>query len=240
MACLERRPHFSSQTVSLAETLKKKEASGIIAEFKRRSPAKGIINGQAKVVEVTCGYAEAGASALSILTDNHFFGGSNEDLVKAREKSSCPILRKEFIVDPYQIFEAKSLGADAILLIAAILTPGETLAFARLARSLGLETILEVHGPDELAHLNDQISILGVNNRNLKDFTVSLDVSLSLAGSIPDGIVAISESGIHHPTDLSVLKQAGYRGFLIGELFMSSSDPAESCRTFISQSNQAI
>jgi len=210
-------------------------ASGIIAEFKRQSPSKGIINANAKVEEVTVGYMNAGASALSILTDNQFFGGNNEDLIKARELNFCPILRKDFIVDPYQIIEAKSIGADAILLIAAILTPEETLHFATLARSLGLETILEVHGCTELSHLNNKISILGVNNRNLADFTVSLDISLSLSEFISDRILAISESGIHDPADVHLLKQAGYKGFLIGEQFMSAGDPASACQTFISQ-----
>jgi len=210
-------------------------ASGIIAEFKRQSPSKGIINANAKVEEVTVGYMNAGASALSILTDNQFFGGNNEDLIKSRELNFCPILRKDFIVDPYQIIEAKSIGADAILLIAAILTPEETLHFATLARSLGLETILEVHGCTELSHLNNKISILGVNNRNLADFTVSLDISLSLSEFISDRILAISESGIHDPADVHLLKQAGYKGFLIGEQFMSAGDPASACQTFISQ-----
>ncbi|TSA31183.1 MAG: indole-3-glycerol phosphate synthase TrpC [Porphyromonadaceae bacterium] len=235
IALLERRPFFNTEPVSLKKHLMRPGASGIIAEFKRQSPSKGIINANAKVEEVTVGYMNAGASALSILTDNQFFGGNNEDLIKARELNFCPILRKDFIVDPYQIIEAKSIGADAILLIAAILTPEETLNFATLARSLGLETILEVHGCTELSHLNNKISILGVNNRNLTDFTVSLDISLSLSEFISDRILAISESGIHDPADVHLLKQAGYKGFLIGEQFMSAGDPASACQTFISQ-----
>lgn len=238
IALLEHSPFFNTVPISLTKYLLQPGASGIIAEFKKKSPSKGIINATAKVGEVTIGYVQAGASALSVLTDSQFFGGKNEDLIKARELNYCPILRKDFIVDPYQIIEAKSIGADAILLIAAILTPEETLNLATLARSLGLETILEIHGYDELTHLNNQINILGVNNRNLADFTVSLDISLTLSKFISDGILAISESGIHDPADVHLLKQAGYKGFLIGEQFMSTGDPALACQTFISQLKQ--
>ncbi|MFA5817249.1 MAG: indole-3-glycerol phosphate synthase TrpC [Bacteroidales bacterium] len=238
ISLLERKPFFNTEPVSLKEYLLRPGASGIIAEFKRQSPSKGTINANAKLEEVSIGYMQAGASALSILTDKEFFGGKNEDLIKARELNYCPILRKDFILDPYQIIESKSIGADAILLIAAILTPEETLNLATLARSLGLETILEVHGCAELTHLNNQISILGVNNRNLADFTVSLDISLSLSEFISDGILTISESGIHDPADVHLLKQAGYKGFLIGEQFMSAGDPASACQAFISQLKQ--
>jgi len=238
IALLERSPFFETKPVSLSKYLLRPGASGIIAEFKRKSPSKGTINAYAKVEEVTIGYMQGGASALSVLTDKDFFGGRNEDLIKARELNYCPILRKEFIVDPYQVIEAKSIGADAILLIAAILTPDETLQLATLARSLGMETILEVHGCAELTHLNDQISILGVNNRNLADFQVSLDISLSLSEFISDQVLAISESGIHHPSDVHMLRQAGYKGFLIGEQFMSAGDPAHACHAFIGQLKQ--
>jgi indole-3-glycerol phosphate synthase len=189
------------------------------------------------VETVTTGYSLAGASGLSVLTDGDFFGGSNDDLIRARAVNACPILRKEFILDAWQVFEARSIGADAILLIAAILTPAETLELATLARSLGMETILEVHGKTELDHLNDQISLLGVNNRNLGDFTVSLDISLSLSRYITGGMPAISESGIHHPEDIKILKEAGYSGFLIGEQFMATLEPAAACRSFINRLN---
>ena len=235
IAVLERSRLFNTQTISLTKSLIQVRSSGIIAEFKRISPSKGIINASAKVEEVTIGYMQAGASALSVLTDYEFFGGKNEDLIRAREQNDCPILRKDFVVDPYQVIEAKSIGADAILLIAAILTPEETLNLAALAVSLGLETILEVHGLTELSHLNKHISILGVNNRNLADFTVSLDISLSLSEFISDGIPAISESGIHDPADVQMLKQAGYKGFLIGEQFMAAGDPARACQSFINR-----
>lgn len=234
VAILERSPYFGRIAVSLAKSLLQPGSSGIIAEFKRKSPSKGMINAAATVEEVTAGYVRAGASAVSVLTDTGFFGGKNEDLVRARELNYCPILRKDFVVDPYQVIEAKSIGADAILLIAAILTPGETFKLASLARSLGMETILEVHSASELNCLNENISILGVNNRNLVDFTVSIDISLSLSEFISGGITAISESGIQNPADIKILKQAGYKGFLIGEQFMSAADPARACSEFIS------
>jgi indole-3-glycerol phosphate synthase len=233
IAILEGSVNFHRQPLSMTDYLLRGNATGIIAEFKRQSPSKGIINITAKPEEVSIGYILAGATALSVLTDSEFFGGSNADLVKVRAVNSNPVLRKDFMVDPYQIFEAKSIGADAILLIASILTIKETLQMATLARSLGLETILEVHNREELNHWNDQISILGVNNRNLDNFTVSLDVSLSLAEFIPSGTLAISESGIRTAEDLIRLKKEGYRGFLIGEQFMSTGDPVAAAREFI-------
>jgi indole-3-glycerol phosphate synthase len=235
VSLLERSRFFQMRPVSLTRHLLQSGASGIIAEFKRKSPSKGFINAGASLGEVTTGYVRAGASAISVLTDGHFFGGKNEDLTLAREWNSCPVLRKDFIVDPYQVIEARSIGADAILLIAKILTPEETLDLATLAHSLGMETILEVHGSSELGHLNEHINILGVNNRNLTDFTVSLDISLSLSALIPDGIPAISESGIRDPADVIQLRRAGYQGFLIGEQFMATGDPAAACRDFISK-----
>lgn len=234
-AALMQSPLFKRKPWSLKESLMLSGASGIIAEFKRMSPSKGTINDRSPVDEVTRGYAAAGAAGLSVLTDNRFFGGSSEDLLKARNVNNIPILRKDFLVDPYQVIEAKSIGADVILLIAAILTPELTLEMATLARSLGMETILEVHGLSELNHLNDQITILGVNNRNLADFSVSLDISLELSKHIPAGVLAISESGIRNAADVRLLKQAGYRGFLVGEQFMSTDDPAAACGSFISQ-----
>jgi indole-3-glycerol phosphate synthase len=235
VSMLERSPLYNRVPISLTKLLVRPGASGIIAEFKKKSPLKGILNANARVGEITKGYVKAGASALSVLTDTQFFGGNNDDLIIARELNNCPILRKDFIVDPYQVIEAKSIGADAILLIAAILTPGEVFDLARLARSIGLETVLEVHSRDELRYMNSRIDILGINNRNLDDFTVSIETSLSLSKFIPDGILAISESGISDPADIHLLKQAGYKGFLIGERFMSSEDPALACQAFISQ-----
>jgi indole-3-glycerol phosphate synthase len=233
VALLERMAGYGRPSVSMAGALLRRGSSGIIAEYKRKSPSKGIINHTSTVESVTAGYVDAGAAGLSVLTDGPSFGGSLGDLDTARAINSCPILRKEFIVDPYQVIEAKAHGADVVLLIAAILTADETLALATLSRSLGMETILEVHSREELGHLNEQINILGVNNRNLADFSVSLDISLSLAGLIPGDVVAISESGIRKPEDISLLKQAGYRGFLVGEQFMATADPAGACHIFI-------
>ncbi len=233
LSLLERSPHFDRKPLSLRESLFREGSSGIIAEFKRKSPSKGIINAAAGVGEVTCAYVRAGAAGLSVLTDSPFFGGRNSDLSEAREKNACPILRKDFIVDSYQVTEAKSLGADVVLLIAAVLTPAETAALARLARSLGMETILEVHSAREMDHINPDITILGINNRNLGDFSVSLDISLSLIGSVPKGVTTISESGIRTPEDLILLTKAGFNGFLIGEQFMATGDPGTACRKFI-------
>jgi indole-3-glycerol phosphate synthase len=237
-ALLERSPYFGTTPVSLTKYLLRPSSHGLIAEFKRQSPSKGVINAYAKVEEVSIGYMQSGASALSVLTDTEFFGGKSSDLTTARDLNYCPILRKDFILDPYQVIEAKSIGADAVLLIAAILTPEETLSLATLARSLGMETLLEVHGREELGHLNDRISIVGVNNRNLKDFRVSIDNSLKMAEFLPDDIPAISESGIHSATDALQLREAGYKGFLVGELFMATADPALACREFVNRLKQ--
>ncbi|OFY55404.1 MAG: indole-3-glycerol phosphate synthase [Bacteroidetes bacterium GWF2_49_14] len=235
VALLEKSPFFETTPVSLTRYLLRPDKSGIIAEFKRKSPSKGVINAYVSIDQVSIGYMQGGASALSILTDEEFFGGKNEDLIRARELNYCPILRKDFILDPYQVLESKSIGADAILLIAAILTPAQTLELARLARSLGMETILEVHSRDELVHRNGHISIIGVNNRNLADFSVNLETSMSLSEFIDKDDLFISESGLREPSDIRKLRLAGYRGFLIGEQFMATSDPATACQQFISQ-----
>ena len=177
---------------------------------------------------------QAGASALSVLTDLKYFDGKNEDLKTARRFNFCPILRKNFTVDEYQIVEAKSIGADAILLIAAVLDSKEIERLAQFAKSLGLETLLEVHDSDELARsINPHIDCVGVNNRDLKTFEVSIDTSISLADKIPDEFVKISESGINGPRTIIELKQAGYQGFLVSERFMQSARPQKSCAAFI-------
>ncbi len=234
---LEQSIYFYRDTLSLSRQLQSDGSSGIIAEFKRKSPSKGILNHQSLIQDVTTGYVNAGAAGLSVLTDHPFFGGTSQDLLAIRDLHNIPILRKDFIIDPYQILEAKSIGADVILLIAALLTPEETLSFARLAKSLGMESILEIHSGDEMSRMNDQISILGVNNRNLVDFSVTLDISLSLSEFITDSIPFISESGIHHPSDVDLLRKAGYKGFLIGEQFMVTANPAAACQSFISGLN---
>lgn len=233
---LEAFPAFSRETYSLKSFLTDPAKSGIIAEFKRKSPSKGIINDQVTVEEVTTGYAKAGASALSVLTDHDFFMGHEDDLIAARKVNEIPILRKDFMVDEYQIIEAKAIGADTILLIAACLTPEEILNFAKLAKSLGLSTLLEVHNREELCRsMNPHLDVIGVNNRNLKDFTVSIDTSLSLAGIIPTEFLKISESAISDPETIKILKKAGFNGFLIGENFMRTANPGQAMEEFVAR-----
>lgn len=225
---------FSRETYSLKSFLTDPNKSGIIAEFKRKSPSKGIINDKVTVEEVTTGYAKAGASALSVLTDHDFFMGHEDDLIAARKVNEIPILRKDFMVDEYQIIEAKAIGADIVLLIAACLTPDEILSFAKLAKSLGLSTLLEVHNREELDRsLNPYLDVVGVNNRNLKDFTVSIDTSLTLAEVIPGDFLKISESAISDPNTIKILKKAGFNGFLIGENFMRTANPGQSMKDFV-------
>ncbi len=230
---LENSRLFRRQIISLSEFLLDKSKTGIIAEFKRKSPSKGIINSLSAIGEVTSGYFREGASGVSVLTDTQFFGGSNADQFLIRGKSFFPILRKDFIIDEYQVIESKSIGADAILLIAAALGNQEILNLSRLARSLGLEVLLEIHEPDELEKVNQYVNIIGVNNRNLKTFEVNTDISEKLAEKIPDGFLKISESGISSPRVINNLRVYGYDGFLIGEKFMGTSDPVKTFSEFV-------
>ena len=234
---LETSLYFRSQPLSLRKYLLRENGSGLIAEFKRRSPSKGWINQYAPVERTTLGYMQAGAVALSILTDTEFFGGKNEDLTTARRFNFCPIIRKDFVVHEYQILEAKSIGADAVLLIAAVLTPAEIDTLGRLARSLGLEVLLEVHDAEELARsVNaDAVDLIGVNNRNLHDFTLSLDTSMELAAAIPREFVKVSESGISSAKAIGQLREVGYRGFLLGEAFMRHARPERACATLVQE-----
>jgi indole-3-glycerol phosphate synthase len=225
-AQLEKSPYFSRSTFSLKAFLLDPSKSGIIMEFKRQSPSKGLINGTSSVEDVTKGYEQAGASALSILTDSDYFGGSTEDLLRARPLVSCPILRKDFVVDEYQILEAKAMGADCILLIAAALSPQEIKTLASFAKGLQLEVLMEVHNLEELERsFCDTLDVVGVNNRDLKTFQVSLDTSLALVDKIPTQVVKISESGISDPRTLVEFRKAGFDGFLIGENFMKTTQP---------------
>ncbi len=210
--------------------------TGIIAEFKRRSPSKGWIFPDATVEVVVPAYEKAGASACSILTDSHFFGGLLEDLVTARKLVDMPLLRKEFIIDPYQLIEARVAGADAILLIAAVLTPALCLTLAQTARALHLEVLLEIHDETELGHVNPYIDLLGINNRNLGTFHTTLDHSFNLASKMREAnsnVLLVSESGISLPSTLVELRQKGFRGFLIGETFMRGGTPGETLSNFI-------
>ncbi|WP_215222805.1 indole-3-glycerol phosphate synthase TrpC [Echinicola shivajiensis] len=233
---LERSIFFDNQVVSMKKYILREDKTGIIAEFKRKSPSKGLINGTASVEKTSIGYMQAGASALSILTDQEFFGGKNEDLITARKFNFCPILRKDFIVDEYQLVEAKSIGADCILLIAAALEPKRLAELAKFAKSLGLEVLMEVHDGEELERsVNPDLDLVGVNNRSLKTFDVSLDTSYGLVDKIPDEFVKISESGISDPQTLVDLAAAGFNGFLIGENFMKSIRPHQAALNFMNK-----
>jgi len=233
---LEKSLYFDTPCVSLERYLLRPDKTGIIAEIKRKSPSKGAINPYVSVERTSIGYMQAGASALSILTDSTYFGGKNEDLVTARKYNYCPILRKDFMVGEYQIIEAKSIGADAILLIAAALEPARLKELAAFARSFGLEVLLEVHDLEELQNsLNEHVTVVGVNNRNLKTFNTDVGLSFELARHIPASMTKISESGLSQPQTLVELHEAGYHGFLIGESFMSNSRPERAAAAFMKE-----
>lgn len=235
---LEKSIYFETPVVSLVEFLKRPDKQGIIAEFKRKSPSKGMINAYAKVETVSIGYMQAGASALSVLTDQHFFGGKLEDLTEARKFNYAPILNKNFILDPYQIIQAKSIGADVVLLIAECLSQKQVQSLASFAKSLGLEVLLELHTVDQLDKICPEIDLVGVNNRNLKTFEVNLDNSLHIASLLPNHLVKIAESGISNPNTVVMLQEHGFEGFLIGEQFMKHARPQEACAKFIQQVRQ--
>jgi indole-3-glycerol phosphate synthase len=238
LAMLEKSPLFGRQPLSLRKFLTDPGKTGIIAEFKRRSPSKGVINDRVDVRDVTGGYTRHGASCLSVLTDQQFFGGSSEDLQQARY-NAIPILRKDFMIDEYQITEAKAMGADVILLIAACLSPDEVRRLAIFARSLGLEVLLEIHNEEELGHICEETELVGVNNRDLKTFTVDVDRSIKLSEKIPAGKIIISESGISNVDTIRRLKNHGFRGFLIGESFMKEPDPGAAFEKFVRELNQS-
>jgi indole-3-glycerol phosphate synthase len=231
---LEAAAHFNRTPYSFKTFLLDETRSGIIAEFKRKSPSKGIINNTSTVEEVTTAYAAAGASALSVLTDTEFFGGHRDDIIKARAVNTIPILRKDFVIDEYQLFEAKAMGADIVLLIAAILTPAEIVNFTARAKSLGLNVLLEVHNQAELQRsVCEGLDAIGVNNRNLGDFTVNIQTSFDLVDQIPADFMKISESAISDTDTIKRLKAVGYHGFLIGENFMKTTDPGQAMQRFV-------
>ena len=221
--------------------------TGIIAEFKRRSPSKGWIYETAKAEEIRTAYETAGASALSILTDEKFFGGSLRDISTARPLVDIPILRKDFIIDEYQLLQARIVGADAVLLIAACLTQKECTTLTTQAHALGLEVLLEIHNPSELPYINKEVDMLGVNNRNLGTFVTDVKNSFRIARQLQQAIgskkgasdvrnmpILVSESGISHPETIRSLRAAGFRGFLIGEAFMKTDHPGDTLKDFIS------
>jgi indole-3-glycerol phosphate synthase len=235
---LEKSEFFARKTNSLVASLSAENSTGIIAEHKRKSPSKGIINDSLTVEEVTQSYAQAGAAGLSVLTDTDFFGGNKEDLQKARMANpSTPILRKDFMIDEYQVYEAKAWGADVILLIAACLSPEQIKDLSQKAHELGLEVLLEIHDQEELDRSPlAYVDIVGVNNRNLKNFAENnVNASLNLAEKIPANIIKISESCISEPKTINLLKSAGYRGFLIGETFMKEASPGTKLGEFIAK-----
>ncbi|MBR2647784.1 MAG: indole-3-glycerol phosphate synthase TrpC [Sediminibacterium sp.] len=224
----------TEKVYSLKENLINPGSTGIIAEFKRKSPSKGIINNEALVTEVTSAYCKYGAAAISVLTDQPFFGGSMEDLL-AVTQLPIPVLRKDFMIDPYQILEAKLAGASVILLIAACLSPTEVGMMTEKAHEVGLEVLLEIHNEEELGHISKEIDLVGVNNRNLKDFSVNLEHSIRLSQKIPAYIPAIAESGIHSADTVVTLKRAGFKGFLMGEYFMKEASPAIAFANFMNE-----
>jgi indole-3-glycerol phosphate synthase len=231
----EASPLFDRKRNSLSSRLRL-SASGIIAEHKRRSPSKQNINNELTVSKVALDYQAAGVCGMSVLTDGKYFGGSLDDLNLARAVTEFPLLRKEFIVDEYQLIEAKAHGADLILLIAAVLTRTEIQRLSSAAQQLDLEVLLEVHNQEELEKsLMPTLDLLGVNNRNLKTFEVSLETSRDLASKIPDEFVKVSESGISEVAAIQELKRYGYHGFLVGENFMKTANPGAAAKEFITQ-----
>ncbi|MEP4091031.1 indole-3-glycerol phosphate synthase TrpC [Reichenbachiella sp.] len=231
---LIRSSHFERECYSVSQNLLQAAPYGIISEFKRQSPSKGVINDKVDVAEVSKGYCQAGASAISILTDKDYFGGSIEDLQRAKKHMTCPVLRKDFVVDEFQIYETKAIGADLMLLIAAILTRDEIVKFTDLAHKLGLEVLLEIHNEDEFNDgYYEAVDILGVNNRDLKLFRTTIQNSIDLAKILPAEQLKISESGISSTKEMDILAAEGYKGFLIGEQFMKHSDPADELKKFM-------
>jgi indole-3-glycerol phosphate synthase len=232
---LEKRDLFTRKTLSLSESLKNPGTTGIIAEFKRKSPSGGSINIDASLEHITTGYRSLGAAGLSVLTDYKYFGGSDCDISLARKLNDIPVLRKEFIINEYQVIESKAIGADAILLIAAVLNRKMVRDLAYLGRSLGLEVMLEIHVESELSMLNEFITMAGVNNRNLSTLKVDITNSLKLIGKIPEGFTKVSESGLDSPEVVKDLKNAGFDGFLIGEHFMNNVDPVQAFAEFVKE-----
>jgi indole-3-glycerol phosphate synthase len=237
---LEQSEYFNRSCFSLKEAIENPSGSGIIAEFKRKSPSKGDINPNADVHEVTSGYAKAGAAALSVLTDAHFFGALSEDFFAARKSVQIPILRKDFMIDEYQIIESKAMGADVVLLIAKLLSYGQIKAFTELAHNLGMEVLTEFHNEKEIREkANSNIDLAGINNRNLNSFEVDTENSIRLGQALPDNVLKIAESGIESAQTIEIFIANGFSGFLIGEYFMRNPKPDKTCKAFINQLKQA-
>lgn len=234
MQAWEMMPHFSRECLSLKKSLLDESLTGIIAEFKRASPSKGIINDKADLFDVVFSYEQYGASAVSILTEPVYFKGNNDDIMNVADTMDIPVLRKDFIFEEYQITESKAIGADVILLIAACLTPAEVKKLAAHAAGLGMEVLLELHDENELGHICGETEIIGINNRNLKTFEVDIERSLRMAEQIPEGKIKVAESGISTVEDILLFKQHGFKGFLIGEVFMKEKNPGKAFEKFVS------
>ncbi len=232
IAELEAMPLYTSEGYSLKLNLSNPALTGIIAEFKRQSPSKGVINATASVADVANAYTQFGAAGISVLTDKTFFGGTIDDLSIA-VKNPIPVLRKEFIIDEFQLIEAKAYGASVILLIAACLTPASTYSLAVFAKSIGLEVLLEIHDEDELGHICDAVDFVGINNRSLKSFEVNIEHSLQLKSQLPKNILSIAESGIYSVETFKLLRKEGFDGFLMGEFFMKQTNPASAFEAFV-------
>ena len=209
--------------------------TGIIAEFKRRSPSRDWIFKDAKIEDVIPPYSTSGATAISVLTDLDFFGGTLTDLEKAKELTSTPLLRKDFTIDEYQLYQAAIGGASAILLIASALSIESAKQLAAKAKELGLDVLLEIHNDKELGHINQYVDVVGINNRNLGTFVTDVQISFDLGNKIPDEFIKISESGISQAQTVIDLQQAGFKGFLMGENFMKTADPGKALDEFIKQ-----
>jgi len=235
IADLKQQKHFQRECYSATKALAHKNSSGIISEFKRQSPKKGPINANADIKTVLESYQEANASLVSVLSDKSFFGAQDDDFERARDYLKIPLLRKDFLVHPYQVYESKAMGADLILLIAAILTPEEVENMSRIARNLDMEVLLEIHDESELGHICPSVNLVGINNRNLKDFSVDLQHSIKLSEQIPESFIKVAESGISGTEDIQFLKENGFKAFLIGEYFMKQEHPGQACSDLIKQ-----
>lgn len=238
LSLLQAKPAYHDAVVSASHRIRSGVQPAVITEFKRCSPSKGWIKQGAEVSQIVPGYCSYGAAAISVLTDTDFFGGSLQDLELAASIVDCPLLRKDFTINAYQLHQAKAYGADLILLIAAILTPSQVQELAEEAKNIGLEVLLELHAEEELAHVCEAVDLVGINNRNLKNFEVNLDHSIRMANALPTHKLRIAESGIHSAEAAVYLKQHGFDGFLIGEYFMKQSDPAIAFAEFINSFKQ--
>jgi len=234
-ADFKQQKYFQRTCYSAKAALTENNASGIIAEFKRQSPTKGPINPNANIKCVVESYQEANASVISVLTDKDFFGAKDTDFENARACLTTPLLRKDFLVHPYQVYQSKAMGADLILLIASILTIEEVKTMSQLAKELGMEVLLEIHDESELNHINPHIDLVGVNNRNLKDFSVDLNHSVHLSEQIPSEFIKVAESGISGEDDIQHLKNNGFQAFLIGEYLMKQKNPGQACHLLINR-----